>query len=179
MKRLCKYFYIFFVCFGVPKNFPNLQLDFNFPGETCNLHQSYSWDIRHQREFSFQPWGFMHDSSSYVSCCFVKLCMHLIISIHGEFERYPLYFSLLGWRDCDLVWYNSNIVFFSSIVDNSFTLTAQVWHVNGQEKILLQASDQSKFYSGDCFIFQYTYPGEDKEDCLIGTWIGKNSVEVK
>ncbi|KAG4949307.1 hypothetical protein AAZX31_15G155600 [Glycine max] len=53
----------------------------------------------------------------------------------------------------------------------------QVWRVNGQEKILLQASDQSKFYSGDCFIFQYTYPGEDKEDCLIGTWIGKNSVE--
>jgi len=51
--------------------------------------------------------------------------------------------------------------------------------VNGQEKILLQASDQSKFYSGDCYIFQYTYPGEDKEDCLIGTWIGKNSVEVK
>ncbi|KAL1359323.1 hypothetical protein HN51_004625 [Arachis hypogaea] len=53
----------------------------------------------------------------------------------------------------------------------------QVWRVNGQEKILLQASDQSKFYSGDCYIFQYTYPGEDKEDCLIGTWIGKNSVE--
>ncbi|MED6145064.1 Villin-4 [Stylosanthes scabra] len=53
----------------------------------------------------------------------------------------------------------------------------QVWRVNGQEKILLQASEQSKFYGGDCYIFQYTYPGEDKEDCLIGTWIGKNSVE--
>lgn len=51
--------------------------------------------------------------------------------------------------------------------------------MNGQEKILLPASDQSKFYSGDCYIFQYTYPGEDKEDYLIGTWIGKNSVEVK
>ncbi|XP_058723366.1 villin-4-like [Vicia villosa] len=53
----------------------------------------------------------------------------------------------------------------------------QVWRVNGQEKILLPASDQSKFYSGDCFIFQYSYPGEDKDDCLIGTWIGKSSVE--
>ncbi|OIV89679.1 hypothetical protein TanjilG_07755 [Lupinus angustifolius] len=53
----------------------------------------------------------------------------------------------------------------------------QVWRVNGQKKILLTASDQSKFYSGDCYIFQYTYPGEDKEDYLIGTWIGKNSVE--
>ncbi|XP_019439362.1 PREDICTED: villin-4-like isoform X1 [Lupinus angustifolius] len=53
----------------------------------------------------------------------------------------------------------------------------QVWHVIGQQKIPLPASDQSKFYTGDCYIFKYTYPGEDKEECLIGTWIGKNSVE--
>ncbi|KAL2340302.1 hypothetical protein Fmac_008242 [Flemingia macrophylla] len=58
-----------------------------------------------------------------------------------------------------------------------YCLPLSVWRVNGQEKILLEASDQSKFYSGDCYIFQYTYPGEDKEDCLVGTWIGKNSVE--
>ncbi|XP_022753401.1 villin-4-like [Durio zibethinus] len=53
----------------------------------------------------------------------------------------------------------------------------QVWRVNGQEKVLLPASDQSKFYSGDCYIFQYSYPGEDKEEYLIGTWFGKQSVE--
>ncbi|KAG5559191.1 hypothetical protein RHGRI_008940 [Rhododendron griersonianum] len=53
----------------------------------------------------------------------------------------------------------------------------QVWRINGQEKILLPASDQSKFYSGDCYIFQYSYPGEDKEEYLIGTWFGKQSVE--
>lgn len=53
----------------------------------------------------------------------------------------------------------------------------QVWRVNGQEKTLLPASDQSKFYSGDCYIFQYSYPGEDKEEYLIGTWFGKQSVE--
>lgn len=53
----------------------------------------------------------------------------------------------------------------------------QVWHVNGQEKTLLQSSDQSKFYSGDCYIFQYSYAGEDKEEYLIGTWFGKQSVE--
>ncbi|OIW19410.1 hypothetical protein TanjilG_09430 [Lupinus angustifolius] len=53
----------------------------------------------------------------------------------------------------------------------------RVWRVNGQEKVLLPASDQSKFYSGDCYIFQYSYPGEDREDHLIGTWIGNNSVE--
>ncbi|KAE8660280.1 Villin-4 [Hibiscus syriacus] len=54
---------------------------------------------------------------------------------------------------------------------------AVVWRVNGQKKVLLPASDQSKFYSGDCYIFQYSYPGEDKEEYLIGTWIGKQSVE--
>lgn len=53
----------------------------------------------------------------------------------------------------------------------------QVWHVNGQEKSLLPASDQSKFYSGHCYIFQYSYPGEDKEEYLIGTWFGNQSVE--
>ena len=49
--------------------------------------------------------------------------------------------------------------------------------MNGHEKVLLPAYDQSKFYSGDCFIFQYSYPGEDKEEYLIGTWFGKQSVE--
>ncbi|XP_060193840.1 villin-4 [Lycium barbarum] len=53
----------------------------------------------------------------------------------------------------------------------------QVWRVNGQQKTLLQASDQSKFYSGDCYIFQYSYPGEDKEEHLIGTWFGRQSVQ--
>ncbi|XVE79969.1 hypothetical protein DITRI_Ditri14bG0100200 [Diplodiscus trichospermus] len=53
----------------------------------------------------------------------------------------------------------------------------QVWRVNGQEKVLLPASDQSKFYGGDCYIFQYSYPGEDKEEYLIGTWFGKQSIE--
>lgn len=53
----------------------------------------------------------------------------------------------------------------------------QVWRVNGNKKNLLSASEQSKFYSGDCYIFQYSYPGEDKEDHLIGTWFGKQSIE--
>ncbi|XP_040940774.1 villin-4 [Gossypium hirsutum] len=53
----------------------------------------------------------------------------------------------------------------------------QVWRVNGQNKVLLSAADQSKFYSGDCYIFQYSYTEEDKEEHLIGTWFGKQSVE--
>ncbi|KAK6151424.1 hypothetical protein DH2020_014059 [Rehmannia glutinosa] len=55
----------------------------------------------------------------------------------------------------------------------------QVWRVNGQQKTLLQGSDQSKFYSGDCYIFQYSYPGEEKDEHLIGTWFGKHSVEAR
>lgn len=54
----------------------------------------------------------------------------------------------------------------------------QVWRVNGENKSFLPASDQSKFYSGDCYIFHYSYPGEEKEDHLIGTWFGKQSVEA-
>lgn len=60
--------------------------------------------------------------------------------------------------------------------ENSVVL--QVWRVSGQEKLLLPVSDQSKFYSGDCYIFQYSYSGEDKEEYLVGTWFGKQSVEV-
>ncbi|KAJ8750741.1 hypothetical protein K2173_015922 [Erythroxylum novogranatense] len=53
----------------------------------------------------------------------------------------------------------------------------QIWRVSGNEKTLLPASDQFKFYSGDCYIFQYSYPGEDKEEILIGTWFGKKIME--
>ncbi|XP_024964610.1 villin-4-like isoform X2 [Cynara cardunculus var. scolymus] len=52
-----------------------------------------------------------------------------------------------------------------------------VWRVNGQDKTLLSVPDQSKFYSGECYIFQYTCPGEDQDECLVGTWFGKQSVE--
>ncbi|PWZ36575.1 Villin-4 [Zea mays] len=55
----------------------------------------------------------------------------------------------------------------------------QVWRVNGNGKTLLSCADQSKFYTGDCYIFQYTYSGDDKEECLIGTWFGKRSIEVE
>ncbi|XP_022565627.1 villin-5-like [Brassica napus] len=53
----------------------------------------------------------------------------------------------------------------------------QVWRMNGEEKISLEAAEQSKFYSGNCYIFQYSYPGEDREEHLVGTWLGKQSVE--
>jgi hypothetical protein len=67
----------------------------------------------------------------------------------------------------------------------SFTFTEsqvadilQVWRVNGSDKTFLSFSEQCKFYSGDCYIFQYTYPGYIGDECLIGTWFGKKSVQV-
>ncbi|KAG6512301.1 hypothetical protein ZIOFF_030401 [Zingiber officinale] len=53
----------------------------------------------------------------------------------------------------------------------------QVWRINGKDKNLLSSSDQCKFFSGDCYIFQYAYPGEIKDENLIGTWLGKKSNE--
>ncbi|KAG0495453.1 hypothetical protein HPP92_000144 [Vanilla planifolia] len=53
----------------------------------------------------------------------------------------------------------------------------QVWRVNGNIKDLLSPSEQSKFYSGDCYIFEYNYPGSDKDEYLLGTWFGKKSTE--
>ncbi|KAL4323859.1 hypothetical protein GQ457_11G018240 [Hibiscus cannabinus] len=53
----------------------------------------------------------------------------------------------------------------------------QVWRVTGKDKVLVSPENQSKFYSGDCYIFQYSYSGEEKEEHLIGTWLGKQSIE--
>lgn len=94
------------------------------------------------------------------------------------FCTYPYLDGLIVILIIDFI---SNIFFclIVYVVDKCYTITPQVWRVNGQEKNLLAATDQSKFYSGDCYIFQYSYPGEDREEHLIGTWIGKNSVEVK
>lgn len=50
--------------------------------------------------------------------------------------------------------------------------------MNGKQKSLLSANDQFKFYSGDCYIFQYTYSGDEKDEYIVGTWFGKRSTEV-
>lgn len=50
--------------------------------------------------------------------------------------------------------------------------------MDGEGKTLLSDPDDSKLFSGDCYIFQYTYPGEMGDEYLIGTWFGKQSVQV-
>ncbi|KAK8649796.1 hypothetical protein V6N13_139452 [Hibiscus sabdariffa] len=62
-------------------------------------------------------------------------------------------------------------------IDDNVDLATQVWRVNGQDKVLLSDENHPKFYSGDCYIFHYSYSEEEHEEHLIGTWFGKKSVE--
>ncbi|KAL4188346.1 hypothetical protein AMTRI_Chr08g201960 [Amborella trichopoda] len=52
----------------------------------------------------------------------------------------------------------------------------QVWRVNLHEKIPLPSTENFKFYTGECYIVQYTYPGEEREEYLFYLWVGYNSI---
>ncbi|KAB2080833.1 hypothetical protein ES319_A05G093000v1 [Gossypium barbadense] len=54
--------------------------------------------------------------------------------------------------------------------------TLKVWRVNCHELSLLPASEQTKLYSGDCYIVQYTYPGTERDESLFYAWLGQGSV---
>lgn len=54
----------------------------------------------------------------------------------------------------------------------------EVWRINGSAKTPLPKEDIGKFYSGDCYIFLYTYhTGDRKEDYFLCCWFGKDSIE--
>ncbi|KAJ7546195.1 hypothetical protein O6H91_08G029400 [Diphasiastrum complanatum] len=63
------------------------------------------------------------------------------------------------------------------LLDNSGKLKLQVWRVMGDSKTQIFAEEHGKFYSGDCYIVLYTYPGDRKEDYLLCSWFGKHSTE--
>ncbi|KAK8679810.1 hypothetical protein V6N13_145244 [Hibiscus sabdariffa] len=54
--------------------------------------------------------------------------------------------------------------------------TLKVWRVDDHELFLIPASEQTKLYSGDCFIVQYTYPGNERDESLFYAWFGHGSV---
>ncbi|XP_022755879.1 villin-1 isoform X2 [Durio zibethinus] len=54
--------------------------------------------------------------------------------------------------------------------------TLKVWRVNGHELCLIPVSEQTKLYSGDCYIVQYTYPGNERDESLFYAWLGDGSV---
>ncbi|XVF46731.1 hypothetical protein PTKIN_Ptkin03bG0051900 [Pterospermum kingtungense] len=54
--------------------------------------------------------------------------------------------------------------------------TLKVWRVNGHELSLVPVSEQTKLYSGDCYIVQYTYAGNERDESLLYAWLGQASV---
>ncbi|XP_058198853.1 villin-1 [Rhododendron vialii] len=53
--------------------------------------------------------------------------------------------------------------------------TLKVWRVNADEVSLIPVAEQMKFYSGDCYILQYTYAGLEREENLFYAWLGCRS----
>ncbi|XP_021891713.1 villin-1 isoform X2 [Carica papaya] len=53
--------------------------------------------------------------------------------------------------------------------------TLKVWHVNGDELSLIPVTKQRKLYSGDCYIVQYTYPENGRDENLFYSWFGRGS----
>ncbi|GLT52033.1 hypothetical protein SLA2020_253960 [Shorea laevis] len=54
--------------------------------------------------------------------------------------------------------------------------TLKVWWVNGNELSLVPVSEQTKLFSGDCYIVQYSYPGNEGDENLFYAWLGGGSV---
>ncbi|XP_010256568.1 PREDICTED: villin-1 isoform X2 [Nelumbo nucifera] len=52
----------------------------------------------------------------------------------------------------------------------------KVWRVNGNEVSIVPVVEQHKLFSGDCYIVQYTYPGNEKDEHLFYAWLGCNSM---
>ncbi|KAJ7959797.1 Villin-1 [Quillaja saponaria] len=54
--------------------------------------------------------------------------------------------------------------------------TLKVWRVNGDELSLLSDPEQTKLFSGDCYIIHYTFPDSGREANLFYAWLGCESV---
>ncbi|KAJ4977951.1 hypothetical protein NE237_008731 [Protea cynaroides] len=54
--------------------------------------------------------------------------------------------------------------------------TLRVWRVNDSELYLIPTAEQHKLFTGDCYIVQYIYPGDEKDEFLFYAWLGCSSV---
>ncbi|XP_031384879.1 villin-1 isoform X2 [Punica granatum] len=52
----------------------------------------------------------------------------------------------------------------------------KVWRVNGDQLSLLPIPEQTKLYTGDCYIVQYTYSSIGKDENLFYAWFGRASL---
>ncbi|CAN0910703.1 VLN1 [Linum grandiflorum] len=51
----------------------------------------------------------------------------------------------------------------------------KVWRVDGKELILLSVPEQKKLFNGDCYIIQYTYENNQRDENILYVWIGRES----
>ncbi|XP_008220688.1 PREDICTED: villin-1 [Prunus mume] len=54
--------------------------------------------------------------------------------------------------------------------------TLKVWRVDCEKLSLLPASEERKIFSGDCYVVQYTYLGNERSENLFYAWLGCGSV---
>lgn len=54
----------------------------------------------------------------------------------------------------------------------------QVWRLDGDKLSPLSDTEQTRFYSGDCYIAQYTFPGNGRDETLFYAWLGCRSIMV-
>lgn len=50
--------------------------------------------------------------------------------------------------------------------------------MDGDELSLVPVPEQKKLFSGDCYIVQYTYPGNGRDENLFYAWLGRDSILV-
>lgn len=58
------------------------------------------------------------------------------------------------------------------------SITFQVWRIDCEKLSLLPASEERKIFSGDCYVVQYTYLGNERSENLFYAWLGCGSVMV-
>ncbi|KAI9073613.1 hypothetical protein K1719_044425 [Acacia pycnantha] len=55
--------------------------------------------------------------------------------------------------------------------------TLKVWRVDGDKLSLLLDAEQTKLFSGDCYIAQFTFPGNERDETLIYAWFGRRCIK--
>ncbi|XP_077238711.1 villin-like 1 [Tasmannia lanceolata] len=51
-----------------------------------------------------------------------------------------------------------------------------VWRVDYHDISLVPVTEQGKLFTGDCYVVQYTYPGDGKDEHLFYAWMGRHSI---
>ncbi|KAI9091592.1 hypothetical protein K1719_028035 [Acacia pycnantha] len=53
----------------------------------------------------------------------------------------------------------------------------KVWRVDGDKLSLLSDAEQTKLLGGDCYMAQFTFPGNERDESLIYAWFGRRCIK--